>query len=471
MAGVTKYTIADLSANETNVMLIAIIVAKQAPRVLPGWKGVRGERAVWNFTIRDSPTDTINVAAWGSEQHVFGLANSFQTGDIVVITKPRVSFRQESEEKFTPYVNSDLSLSLDETHSSMQVHPEPEIAAYLTPLLHVTTKPTTNFLTLADIERRGESDVGGHGSKQSDKAFVDLLVAVSKVCIVKSVKRKKDGQMSQYREVLLMDYTVNGMSMMLWNPDLIYRAEAWKPGQTVLFIADAMVEKREWNKRMVVSVGMRTIITENPQSTEAETLRDYAVQQPLQLMDQLDQIHANITNPKSINKVMTVQQVNEIVEQQFTSSRSSREIYALLFCVPVNLDLDGSLCSVLATRCLVCKNLVDHRIGICEQCQLPDAQQSSNFDIRVTLADHTGSLSGVRLSGNTAEKVLGITANEFKLMSDDERTILKWRLLLERCAVRVVIVQGTTEQSRPVISIIECERVDPREAAARYPAN
>jgi hypothetical protein len=38
--------------------------------------------------------------------------------------------------------------------------------------------------------------------------------------------------MIQYREVLLMDYTVNGMPLMLWNYDLIRRAESWKPGQT-----------------------------------------------------------------------------------------------------------------------------------------------------------------------------------------------------------------------------------------------
>jgi hypothetical protein len=54
MAGVTKFTIAGLSPNETNIMIIGIIIAKQEPRVLAGgWKGKikKSARVLFIFSL------------------------------------------------------------------------------------------------------------------------------------------------------------------------------------------------------------------------------------------------------------------------------------------------------------------------------------------------------------------------------------------------------------------------------------
>jgi hypothetical protein len=52
---------------------------------------------------------------------------------------------------------------------------------------------------------------------------------------------------------------------------------------------------------------------------------------------------------------------------------------------------------------------------MCENCvaNLGCAQPvTSSFNLRVTLSDHTGSISSVRLTGNTACQVLGISVSK-----------------------------------------------------------
>lgn len=56
---------------------------------------------------------------------------------------------------------------------------------------------------------------------------------------------------------------------------------------------------------------------------------------------------------------------------------------------------------------------------------------------------------------------------EFLAMSDDRKYRIKWRYLLERCAIRLLILclQGRD----PIISIISCEVVSPLEATNKIP--
>jgi hypothetical protein len=52
-------------------------------------------------------------------------------------------------------------------------------------------------------------------------------------------------------------------------------------------------------------------------------------------------------------------------------------------------------------------------------------------------------------------------------MSDEEKCALKWKFLMERCAVRIMVSVLNTR--RPVVSIISCSKADPIEMAQRIP--
>lgn len=89
---------------------------------------------------------------------------------------------------------------------------------------------------------------------------------------------------------------------------------------------------------------------------------------------------------------------------------------------------------------------------------------SAAFDLLVDVTDHTGTLQACSLRGAAAEQTLGCSVShrrridseplhrnrnvsacfqtdEFIRLSDDQRTALKWKLLLERCKICLKVIQ------------------------------
>jgi hypothetical protein len=58
---------------------------------------------------------------------------------------------------------------------------------------------------------------------------------------------------------------------------------------------------------------------------------------------------------------------------------------------------------------------------------------------------------------------------EFMAMPLDMKTHLKWKLLLERCAVRILVLRSSSDRPHPLISLLSCIVADPSEAAACIP--
>lgn len=40
------------------------------------------EKSVWSFTLRDSPSDFLNVTVWGSVDYIKNLNESHRVGDV-----------------------------------------------------------------------------------------------------------------------------------------------------------------------------------------------------------------------------------------------------------------------------------------------------------------------------------------------------------------------------------------------------
>ncbi|GJQ67244.1 putative aspartate aminotransferase [Trypoxylus dichotomus] len=210
--GVKRVTLQQLDPNLNNALIIAIIISKQRPRRFNNSKN-NESRAVWNFTIRDSPWDYINVTFWGNGDLILKFCSNFQVGDIVEITKPRILIRdmEAHGEQYRPMVTSPYYLVLYETQSNIVMH-SGNLNYHR--LLSLPTKPLAGFVTLSDIQTSGSGRVG---------YFVDILVAVKTIGTVRSVKTR-EGIEQQVRDVMVFDHTCPvGVRVALWDPDLITR--------------------------------------------------------------------------------------------------------------------------------------------------------------------------------------------------------------------------------------------------------
>lgn len=131
------------------------------------------------------------------------------------------------------------------------------------------------------------------------------------------------------------------------------------------------------------------------------------------------------------------------------------------------LPLLGSLSpSCLSSRCRY-QVLEDTQTCTNQLCLGRDQALSASvsFDLLVDFTDHSGTLQACSLRGSVAEQTLGCTVStalkvtsnnvevidtnssftllqteEFTRLTDDQRTALKWRFLLERCKIYVKVL-------------------------------
>lgn len=76
------------------------------------------------------------------------------------------------------------------------------------------------------------------------------------------------------------------------------------------------------------------------------------------------------------------------------------------------------------------------------------------------LTDHTGTFTNCRLMRDAAAKLIGMSPEEFLKLPPQQKTNLKWKILLERCAVKVVVRKKSVYRPRMWIGIVECVLAD-----------
>ncbi|KAK7792643.1 hypothetical protein R5R35_005103 [Gryllus longicercus] len=461
LGGVTRVSINALKPGLTDNLIVGVIIGRQTPRKIKK-EGLDGQRAVWDITVRDSLEDFINVTFWGSLPHLNGLADLFHVGDVVDIINAKISVRTTND-NFRPFVSSPFQLTMSDSNGKI-IHHEGDDCTTFFELKNYPTKPITNIFTIADIHSKG-AHIGNE--------TVDLLVAVRSVDPMRTITTK-DGRKMINRVVIVMDYTSDELPFQIWNSDIVQLADSWKPRDTVLFLADVRIE---WNlyKRCFIAVDRSsTIITENPNVAEAEALRNYAWNTPTHANAILDKLANSIVDPASVRQVMTIQQVLDRCKfnSEDGSSGDDSQFTALIYCLITHMDLDGSA-PMVVTKCNSCELPVENELCMNSECRVGNGSFrgsiETSFDLRVSLTDHTGSLEFCRLNGLSAERVLKCTAKQFSSMSLENKTQLKWTLLLERCAARILILRPSICNPRPSICLLSCCVSDPTEAAARIP--
>lgn len=79
----------------------------------------------------------------------------------------------------------------------------------------------------------------------------------------------------------------------------------------------------------------------------------------------------------------------------------------------------------------------------------------------MNITDHTGTLVNCKLYNKFAEKVMTISVHDFMRLSDDEKGNLKWKILLERFAVKIVIRKRSVCRSKTLISVVDISPINP----------
>ncbi|XP_014242888.2 meiosis-specific with OB domain-containing protein [Cimex lectularius] len=451
-AGVKKMTLSTLTPTSVNFFIVGVIIAKRNPKTFISKKDGT-ERGVWGFTFRDSPTDYINVTAWGSPSYTEYLASSFRTGDVVDLINIRVSTRNPSDinSQYHPTVTSCLELVMNEHHSEITLHDAEDCINYIK-LLHMPTKPPGNFLSLSEVK--------SNGSLLNDQ-FVNLLVAVQKVGVSHNYKTRF-GNESVVLEFLVMDRTSTGFTIQLWNNELIERAKIWKPRFTILFLSDIKIKWNAFRRSLYGDIGPRTIVTENPDTKEAMALAQFASTAPLQPVAIVDMLAELMPLPETINNVMSCEAV--INHARYGNNE---KFTALVYALVESFDIDG-ITPIISSKCSLCKKIVG---SVCDNptcISRPDQTISIlvNYDLRISLMDLTSILSNCRLTGNVAANVLGCVSEDFHMMVNEEKVSLKWKYLFKYVAARLLVMPSN---DNPLVSVVSLNRISFTEFAQNLP--
>ncbi|XP_058838630.1 protein hold'em [Topomyia yanbarensis] len=460
---VTK-RICQIDQESRNFILIGVIIAKSDPKFfesssLRQGKDSTSARGVMTLTLRDSERDTINCTIWGSQLMIESYDSLFHIGDVVNITKPKVlASCHDRSEQFNPRSTSSFSLSLGEQdESKIKLH-EGSRLDLMKKLVSVATVPASETYPLADISAGGQ-----HINGQS----VNILVVVRSVRPKKQIVIAKTGKLKYLREVILMDASHAGMSMKFWNNEFVERIDKWVPLTTVLLVMDVRVEFDQYYKFVCLGMSGRTIITEDPAIEDADKLLVHAMKHPcVQDFDATYSLSSSATDPVTITSVMTVQQILDRSEGDLKTEEE--QFTALCYAVITKFDLDG--CSrITGRKCVNCKTFLRISDSKCqkETCQSHLQNISVYFDIPVDITDHTGTLTNCRLMSQAAENTLNCKVDSFLKMGDAQKGKLKWRYLLERCSLKLIVKRKSPIRFQTLYSIVECSLANPQEVESK----
>lgn len=209
MSAVIKSLIANLNPTISNSFIICIIINKSDVKLFAPKMGENQKRGVITYTVRDT-TRFCNCTVWGTDTFVLDYDRQFCYGNVINIMRPDIA-QTNMNQTFSPITSSPYTLTINETKGAFTKF-DGDKSDYM-PLLRIPLKSTQLILNLVDVDSNGKQGVGN---------FVDLLVAVRTVKSVKQVKLK-NGEIKECREIIVMDKSFTGMSINMWQKNLIER--------------------------------------------------------------------------------------------------------------------------------------------------------------------------------------------------------------------------------------------------------
>ncbi|XP_046888445.1 meiosis-specific with OB domain-containing protein [Hypomesus transpacificus] len=443
--------ISELHPNTLHPRVAGVIIGKTDVKSFPDRKNIGFDRFTFGFTVKDSVDYFINVTSWGGEGYINSLSGSFSIGDCVIIENPLVATKDpDKEDKFCPSTPSFYRLLVTEAHSRVCLCADTEAIERLLPLLHLPVKDPRDFYSLGDIVANGQS---------LDGSVINILAAVRSIGEPKFFTTS-DGRKGQRLEVKLFDDCVPSFSLVCWDREAIQLVQSLLPRETVLFVSDARVGFDSFRNCMAATVNSKTIVTVNPDTKEASLLFSYAKE----LSDSGALEEEDRPGDVLVESISDVYTVSEL---KLRAQENPEGFCGITYSFMSKLDLDSSVSRVIRSRCSKCRYQVSEDLQSCNNPSCPAGGQplsiTTGFDLLVDVTDHTGTLQSCYLNSSAAEKTLGCTPEEFASLTDDERTALKWRFLLERCKIYLKILPSPKSRNGVRGSVLACSLADPGE--------
>nr|XP_046233906.1 meiosis-specific with OB domain-containing protein isoform X3 [Scatophagus argus] len=369
----------------------------------------------------------------------------------IIIENPLVANKDpEKGDRFCPTTPSLYRLLVTEAHSQVCLCADMDTNDRLLPLIHLPVKDSRDFYSLGDIVANGQ---------RLDGAVINILAAVKLIGEPKQFTTS-DRRKGQRLEVKLFDDSVSSFPLVCWDREAIQLVQTLIPKETVLFIADAKISFDSFRNGMTATVNSKTIITVNPDTREASVLFSYAKEASESgALDQDEKSEDETVD--SITDVYTVSQLKKKAQE------NPETFFGITYSFISKLDLDSSVSKVIRTRCSRCKFQVTEDVHSCTNQFCPGRDEAfsatSGFDLLVDFTDHTGTLHSCTLRSPVAEKTLGCTTEEFTSLTDDQRTAMKWKFLLERCKIYIKILPSTKTKSGIRGVVLACSLADPGE--------
>ncbi|XP_045640680.1 meiosis-specific with OB domain-containing protein isoform X4 [Ursus americanus] len=426
LASKTFTALSDLHPNMANLKIIGIVIGKTDVKGFPDRKNIGSERHTFSFTIRDSPTHFVNATSWGSEGYIRSLSDSFRVGECVIIENPLIQRKElEREEKFSPATPGSCKLLLSENHSTVKVCSSYQVDTKLLALIYLPVKESRDFYSLGDIVANGCS---------LDGRIINVLAAVRSVGEPKYFTTS-DRRKGQRCEVKLYDETESSFAMICWDNESILVAQSWVPRDTDTPEANILLN----------------FIRENKETN------------PLN-----DEINSYLKESVNLNTIVDVYTVEQLKVKASKNEGKADPFYGILYAYISTLNIDDDTTTVVRHRCSCCGYVVNESSSTCTACNKDRLEFKSvflSFHLLIDLTDHTGTLHACSLTGGVAEETLGCTVNEFLAMTDEQKTALKWRFLLERSKIYLKFFLSHRARGGLRISVLSCKLADPIEAS------
>ncbi|XP_037025026.1 protein hold'em isoform X2 [Bradysia coprophila] len=444
MMSLNTFSIAALHANAINFVITGLIIGKS--NVSKFEKIERQDqpslRGVIKFLIRDNCDHFINVTVWGTYQFVAEYNSHFTIGHVINVIRSKVSFVRH-DDTFNPITSSPLELTINEGFGSIEFF-DGDVAEKVK-LLRVPLKSPDLALNLADIASTSD-DAGG---------LVDLFVLVAKLRPTRQIAGKL------VRDVVVVDQTVPGMYLTIWNEAWNIRSDSWNEMSTVLHLINIGYKYSGFHKSIVLATLSRTIIIVDPDCERSKSLKEYGQSSAL-ILTELDYCEPDLS---TIKTVMSIQQILN----RLNDSSGDSVFYSLTYAMVTQMDIDG-WSPFYSRRCIHCNCRIKIKDTSCEKedCSLffaespLDEHYISYFNIPVHLTDHTGTLQ-CRLVGDAAERIFGCSLTDYLKLSDSQRTSIKWKFLMERCTVKLAIKRKTALRFNTQITIVDLKVANPAE--------
>ncbi|EDM03880.1 rCG32603 [Rattus norvegicus] len=241
---------------------------------------------------------------------------------------------------------------------------------------------------------------------------------------------------------------------------------SWMARETVIFASDVRINFNKFQNCMAATVISKTIITVNPDTPEANILLNFIRENKETSI--ADEIDSYLKESVNLNTIVNVYTVEQLKGKALENEGKVDPFYGILYAYISTLNIDDETTKVVRNRCSSCGYIVNDASNTCTICSKDSSRSRSfclSFDVLVDLTDHTGTLRSCSLSGSVAEETLGCTINEFLTMTSEQKTKLKWQLLLERSKIYLKLILSHRARGGLKVTILSCKLADPIEAS------